>query len=85
VRLIAECHRSAGRIEASVKTVELPLNHPLAQVSGVENKLVVEPEVGEPIVVSGKGAGRWPTTEAVMADLLDLRCKQTEEVLEACA
>ena len=85
VRLIAECRRSAGRIEASVKTVELPLNHPLAQVSGVENKLVVEPEVGEPIVVFGKGAGRWPTTEAVMADLLDFRCTQTEEALEACA
>ncbi len=85
VRLIAECRRSDGRIEASVKPVELPLNHLLAQVSGVDNRLIVEPEEGERIVVSGKGAGRWPTTEAVIADLLDLRCTQTEDALEACA
>lgn len=85
VRLIADCRRTAGRIEASVKPVELPMNHPLAQVNGVENRLMVEPEAGDLIIVSGKGAGRWPTTEAVMADLLDLRCTQTEEALEACA
>jgi homoserine dehydrogenase len=85
VRLITECRRIAGQIEANVRPVELPLNHPLAQVRGVENKLIVESEVGEPVIVSGKGAGRWPTTEAVIADLFDLKCSQTEEALEACA
>ena len=85
VRLIAGCRRTEGQIEASVRPVELPLSHPLAEVNGVENRLMVEPEAGDPIIVSGKGAGRWPTTEAVMADLLDLRCTQTEEALEACA
>jgi homoserine dehydrogenase len=28
---------------------------------------------GETTVVSGRGAGRWPTTEAVMADLFEIR------------
>jgi homoserine dehydrogenase len=85
IRSIAQCRRSWGRIEASVKPVELPLDHPLAQVRDEKNRLVVELEEGASIVVSGKGAGRWPTTEAVMADLLDIRCTQREEALEACA
>lgn len=88
IRLVAECSRSVEGISASVKPVELPLNHALAQVNGAENRLIVQPEVGEAIVVSGAGAGRWPTTEAVMADLLDIRrrhaAEQLEE-LEACA
>jgi homoserine dehydrogenase len=91
VRLIAECRKSSGRIEASVKPVELALHHPLAQVRGADNRLVVEPEVGAPLVVSGTGAGRWPTTEAVMADLFDIKRSQRAaeleefEELEACA
>lgn len=88
IRLVAECSRSVDGISASVKPVELPLNHPLARVNGAKNRLIVQPEVGEAIVVSGTGAGRWPTTEAVMADLFDIRrrhaAEQLEE-LEACA
>jgi homoserine dehydrogenase len=84
VRLVAECRRSNGRITASVAPVELPLSHPLAQATGAENRLLVEPETGTPFVVSGQGAGRWPTTEAVMADLFDLRCAQAEIELEEC-
>ena len=88
VRLVAECRRSSQRVEASVKPVELPLSHPLAQVSGAENRLLIQPEVGEPWVVSGTGAGRWPTTEAVIADLFDIRRQGSAETLkelEVCA
>ncbi len=88
VRLVAECRRSSQRVEASVKPVDLPLSHPLAQVSGAENRLLIQPEVGEPWVVSGTGAGRWPTTEAVIADLFDIRRQRSAETLkelEVCA
>ena len=73
IRLVAECHRSGCDLEPSVKPVELPLNHPLAQAHGVQNRLVVETESGRLLTASGKGAGCWPTTEAVMADLFDIR------------
>lgn len=73
VRLIAECRRSGNDLEASVKPIELPLTNSLAQPRGVENRLIVEIENGHRLIVSGKGAGCWPTTEAVMADLFDLR------------
>src|SRR5262249_40475683 len=64
VRLVAECARTKEGIRASLKPQLLPVDHPLAEVRGADNRLIVELEDGEPIVVSGKGAGRWPTTEA---------------------
>jgi homoserine dehydrogenase len=33
---------------------------------------VITPEEGEPVVLRGKGAGRWPTTEALLGDLLEI-------------
>ena len=84
VRLIAECRRSNGEITASVEPIELPFSHPLAHATGAENRLLIEPEAGDPFVVSGQGAGRWPTTEAVMADLFDLRFAQAGRELEEC-
>ena len=88
VRLVAECRRFGNRLEASVGPVELRLDHALAQVRGVNNGLLVEPEVGTAWTVSGRGAGRWPTAEAVLGDLLDLKRElqmtETNEVLEEC-
>ncbi len=86
VRLIAECRRTAQGLKASVKPTELPVNHALAQVSGVGNRLLIELENEAPWLVSGTGAGRWPTTEAVMADLFDIRREmqlaETDEEIE---
>ena len=73
VRLVASCRRNGNGVEASVVPTELPLTHPLATTEGAENRLLVETEAGECHLVTGRGAGRWPTTEAVLADLFDLR------------
>ena len=72
-RLVAECRRAVGGFVASVSPIELPLDHPLASVSGVENRLLINSQTGRSWQVSGRGAGRWPTTEAVLSDLFDLR------------
>ncbi|HEX2268419.1 MAG TPA: homoserine dehydrogenase, partial [Pyrinomonadaceae bacterium] len=79
IRFVASCRRVGNRLEASVEPVELPLSHPLAHVSGTQNRLFIEPEVGEPVTVSGEGAGRWPTSEAVVADLLELKMNLKEK------
>ncbi len=73
VRLVASCRFRGNGVEASVVPVELPLSNPLATTGGAENCLLVETEDGERHLVTGRGAGRWPTTEAVLADLFDLR------------
>jgi len=82
IRLVARCVRSDHGLEASVQPVELPLNHPFAQIKGAQNCLLVEPEVGERVVVSGEGAGRWPTTESVIADLFEIRSNHQEEEMK---
>ena len=57
---------------AEVLPQELPSEHPLASVRGESNRLRLEFESGEEILLSGKGAGRWPTSESVFADLMDV-------------
>ncbi|HEY4597079.1 MAG TPA: homoserine dehydrogenase, partial [Thermoanaerobaculia bacterium] len=79
VRLVASCERVETGLRASVQPFELPPDHPFAETAGAENALLVELEGGDRIRIAGQGAGRWPTTEAVMADLLDLLDLAAEE------
>ena len=72
IRLIAECTRTSDGFHASVRPLELIASHPLALATGAENCLLLETNDGETVTVRGRGAGRWPTTEAVVADLFDL-------------
>jgi homoserine dehydrogenase len=72
VRLVAECRRVKTGFETTVTPVHLEPTHPLAQVKGVSNRLLIETTDGQVHVITGRGAGRWPTTEAVLADLIEL-------------
>ena len=71
-RLVAECRRESHGFAAKVFPADLPFDHPLARVNGVENRLIIQSQTGRSWDVYGSGAGRWPTTEAVIGDLLDL-------------
>ena len=84
-RLVAECRRESHGLAAKVAPVELPLDHPLARVNGVENRVLIHSQAGECWNVSGHGAGRWPTTEAVLADLFDLRREPATQEQECVA
>ena len=86
-RLVAECRRGPHGLTATISPVELPIDHPLARVNGVENRLIIQSQTGKSWDVWGDGAGRWPTTEAVLADLFDLRREtiaNTAEEKEEC-
>ena len=73
-RLIIECRRTSnGAIEANVKPCELPSAHPFAQTKGAENCLRLETIDGKTRFLRGTGAGRTATSEAVLADLFDVR------------
>ncbi len=72
-RLIAECRRTADGVSASVKPVAFPHSHPFARTRGAENCLVIKSGDGRSKLFRGRGAGRYATTEAVIADLLDQR------------
>lgn len=74
LRLIATAAKlHAGRVEANVRLEWLNDIHPLANIGSEWNALAITLVSGETIIVRGRGAGRWPTTEAVVADLFELR------------
>lgn len=72
VRLVGSLRREGDRITAEVKPVVLEAGHPLANTNREENCVTVKTTKGETHILHGKGAGRWPTTEAVFADLSSL-------------
>ena len=73
LRLVATASLNPGRFTTHVRLEALAAGHPLADVRGEWNRLLIEHTDGATTTINGRGAGRWPTTEAVMADLLDFR------------
>ncbi len=67
-RLLAD-----GSVLAEVAIESLHASHPLAGARNEENRFLVTDADGHVHSVYGKGAGRWPTTAAVFADIMDLQ------------
>jgi homoserine dehydrogenase len=76
LRLVAVCERTREGLRASVQPLDLSPDHPCAWTVGADNALVIQLENGGQIRLAARGAGRWPTTEAVMADLYDLMAER---------
>lgn len=72
LKQLARCERKAdGSLFAEVRLV--PVEDPiLAETVGEGNALKVTLQDGRVFHARGRGAGRWPTVEAVLADLVDL-------------
>jgi homoserine dehydrogenase len=83
LRLVAACELEGSGLRARVEPVEMPATHPFARATGAGNALRIETTDGAVLDLAAQGAGRWPTSEAVMADLYDLleeRSARNEEV-----
>ena len=72
IRLVASLHCDLEGVRASVRPQLVGRNHAFAKTLNEENGLEIHPEGGEIVYVRCKGAGRWPATESVVADVLDL-------------
>jgi homoserine dehydrogenase len=72
IRQVATLEREGGRLRARVTLEALDPSDPLVRLQGVENGAVLQGRDGAALRVRGLGAGRWPTAEAVMADVLDV-------------
>jgi homoserine dehydrogenase len=72
VRQIGACFRDGETLKASVSLNDT-LDDPMFQaLDGERNALKVYGEDGRVWSCKGRGAGRWPTTESVLADLADI-------------
>ena len=72
VRLVATCRRRDLGLELQLCPTHLHPDHPLARTVAEQNAVLIHTEDGARFVLRGRGAGRWPTTQAVVGDLLEL-------------
>ena len=72
VKRVATCWRHAAGFNAALELKDLSLNNFIAQADGEEAHAIFYFDDGDAYKIRGKGAGRWPTTESVMADLYDI-------------
>ncbi len=69
-KLIGSIVRQGDRISASVRPTVLPLDHPLASVSGATNAVTFTTDILGDVTLVGPGAGRKETGYAIISDLL---------------
>lgn len=72
-RQVGECVRKGDNLKAEVHLGAVDQNSPFALLRRERNALRVVTEDGREFIAHGRGAGRWPTAEAVVSDLADVR------------
>lgn len=72
LRYVARCYQSGSGLQASMKLEVLDADHYLVGARGEQNRAIIELDNGETWYVTGKGAGAWPTSESLLADVLQI-------------
>jgi homoserine dehydrogenase len=72
IKLLGSTSRCKSGIDVRVLPTLLPLAHPLANVSGANNGIVVQGNAVGELMMIGPGAGELPTASAVVGDLVNL-------------
>jgi homoserine dehydrogenase len=72
IRLVGLAEAGAGGLFQRVHPHLVPLDHPLAHVTGSTNAVVAEGNFVGRLLFQGAGAGEGPTASAVVADLIDI-------------
>ena len=72
IKSLAIATRDNGAIRARVHPSLVPLEHMLAKVDGAYNAVEVEGNLCGKVLFHGLGAGREPTTSAIVGDLIEL-------------
>jgi homoserine dehydrogenase len=71
-RLIARAKRARQGVTVSVTPEQVLRTSFLGQTAGAENRLEITVDGGDIVRLAGQGAGRWPTTTAVMGDVQEI-------------
>ena len=79
IKLIGHSELINGKILATVSPRFIPLSNPLAHISDVYNGILVEANMLDKVLFYGKGAGKLPTASAVVADIMDIVEKMSNE------
>lgn len=71
IKLLGKCKTEDGVVVASVAPRMLKADHPLFNVDGVTNGVLVRGNMVGDLVFIGSGAGKLPTASAVVSDVVD--------------
>ncbi|NQT06030.1 MAG: homoserine dehydrogenase [Candidatus Omnitrophica bacterium] len=72
IKLLAIAKKFGDELELRVHPTLVDEEHPLSNVRGINNAIFVKGDyIGESLFY-GKGAGKYPTTSAVVSDIVDL-------------
>jgi len=76
IKMIGLAQRSASgddqALDVRVHPMLIPIGHPLAGVEGVNNAIFISGSAVGEIMLSGPGAGRYPTASAVVGDVINI-------------
>ena len=72
IKLLAIAEAREDGILVRVHPALIPVSHLLAKVSGIYNAVQLYGSYSGNVVFHGQGAGRWPTTSAILGELLDV-------------
>ena len=72
VKLLAIAKKMSGGVEARVQPTLVPKTHPLANVNGAFNAVLIRSDETGDLLFYGRGAGSEPTASAVVSDLVAL-------------
>lgn len=69
LRLVAACEADEYGVHGEVRPCELRSDDFLAGAQGEDNRIEIFTADGAVVRLSGKGAGRWPTAQAILGDV----------------
>lgn len=72
IKLLGKAVQSLAGLSVRVEPTLVPLAHPLANVSGPNNGIVVNGDAVGELMMVGPGAGEMPTASAVVGDVVNL-------------
>lgn len=72
IKLLGIIQKRDDKIDVRVHPTMLPHDHILANVNGVYNGVALKGDAIGSVLLTGKGAGRYPTASAVVSDVIDV-------------
>ncbi|GAB1379762.1 homoserine dehydrogenase [Pararhodobacter aggregans] len=72
IKLLGVAQMTGRGLEQRMTPCLVPETHPLGQLQGGTNMVVIEGDMVGQIVLRGAGAGEGPTASAVMGDVIDI-------------
>jgi len=72
IKLLGVAQMTGRGLEQRMTPCLVPESHPLGQLQGGTNMVVLEGDAVGQIVLRGPGAGQGPTASAVLADVIDI-------------